>query len=481
MAFQDLREFIHALEKRALLKRVTAPVDPILEISEINDRVVKSGGPALLFENVKGHKMPVAINLFGSEERMAMALGVQRLDEIAERLEKLLEIPRPTSFFDKLATLPLLARVGSFLPKRVKSGPCQEVVEKDNPSFDSLPVNQCWPDDGGRYVTMGLVFTRDPIKNKDNVGMYRIQIYDERTSGMHWQIHKHGRTHERAYSERGDRKMPVSVVIGADPAMIYSATAPLPDGIHEVLFAGFLRESPVELVKCVTNDLEVPARAEIVLEGWVDPDERRVEGPFGDHNGYYSAPEPYPVFHLECITRRRDAIYNTTLVGPPPMEDYWLGKATERIFLPLLRLQMPEIVDFNFPAEGVFHNCCLISIRKRYPGHAKKVMHALWGLGQMMFTKLLVVVDHDVNVQNCSEVAWKVLSNVDWRRDVVVVEGPVDALDHASPYPLVGGKMGVDVTRKGPEEGMPRAWPPEARMSKEIHDLVSARWTEYGL
>lgn len=480
MAYTDLREFINALDKRGWLKRVTAEVDPDLEMSEIIDRVVKAGGPALLFENPRGHKIPVATNLFGTEQRMSMALGVERLDDVARRLEQMLDIPRPTSFLDKLATLPLLAKLGSFLPRRVKSGPCQEVVER-NPSFGSLPINLCWPDDGGRFITMGLIFTRDPVKSKDNVGMYRMQVYDERTCGMHWQIHKHGRAHERAYGERGERRMPVSVAIGADPAMIYSATAPLPDGISEALFAGFLREQPVELVKCVTNDLEVPARAEIVLEGWVDPDERRVEGPFGDHNGYYSAPEEYPVFHLECITHRRDPIYNHTLVGIPPMEDYYLGKATERIFLPLLRLQMPEIVDFHFPAEGVFHNCCIISIRKRYPGQARKVMSALWGLGQMMFTKLLIVVDHDVDVSNYSEVAWRVLSNMDARRDVVIVEGPVDALDHASPHPLYGSKMGIDVTKKGPEEGMPRAWPPEARMSQAVRDRVSARWKDLGL
>lgn len=481
MAFQDLREYIEALDKRGLLRRIKAPVDAHLEISEITDRVVKASGPALLFENVVGHSMPVATNLFGTEERMALALGVSRLDDVASRLEKLLEIPRPTTLLDKLATLPLLAKVGAFLPRHVKSGPSQEIVEKENASLAGLPINQCWPDDGGRYITMGLVFTRDPVKKKDNLGMYRIQVYDERTCGMHWQIHKHGRTHEAAWRERGERRMPVAVAIGADPALIYAATAPLPDGVPEVLFAGFLREQPVELVRCVTSDLEVPARAEIILEGWVDPEERRIEGPFGDHNGYYSAPEEYPVFHIDCITRRRDAIYNTTLVGIPPMEDYFLGKATERIFLPLMRLHLPEIVDINFPAEGVFHNCCLISIRKRYPGQARKVMSALWGLGQMMFTKLLIVLDDDVDLTNFSEVAWRVLSNIDARRDVVIVDGPVDALDHASPHPLFGAKMGIDVTRKGPEEGMPRTWPPEARMSQEVRERVTARWKEFGL
>jgi len=364
------------------------------------------------------------------------------------------------------------------MPKKVKSGPCQEVVVSD-PSLDILPVLKCWPGDAGRYITLPLVFTKDPETGKPNMGMYRMQVYDSKTTGMHWHAHHDGAQNYRKYCALGKR-MEVAVAIGADPATVYSATAPLPKDVYELVFAGFLRRRPVEVVRCRTVDLEVPAEAEIVLEGYVEPGETREEGPFGDHTGYYSLPEEFPVFHITCITHRRNPIYMTTVVGKPPMEDCYMGKATERIFLPLLRLQLPEIVDINMPLEGVFHNCVLVSIKKSYPRHAKKVMHALWGMGQMMFAKFIVVVDEDVNVQNTSEVAWKVFNNTDPRRDIEIVEGPLDVLDHSSPTPLYGTKVGIDATKKWVTEGHPREWPDDIRMSPEVKNLVDRRWKDYG-
>ncbi len=480
MAYRDLREFIGVLESRGLLKRVRAEVDPVLEIAEINDRVVKAGGPAILFENPKGAKFPCVVNLFGSFERMKLALEVESLDDIGKEILEFLEPEIPTNLIQKLKTLPKLKRLSDFLPKYVKTGPCKEVIIKDNPSLDIMPVLKTWPQDGGRFITLPLVFTKDPETGERNCGMYRMQVYDSKTTGMHWHMHKDGARHYRKAEAMGKR-LEVAVAIGSDPAVMYSATAPLPEGIDEMLFAGFLRKSPVELVKCETVDLEVPANAEIVLEGYCEPGERRIEGPFGDHTGYYSLQDEFPVFHITCITHRKDAIYPATIVGKPPMEDCFIAKATERIFLPLMKKQLPEIVDINLPIEGVFHNIAIVSIDKRYPGHARKVMYALWGMGQMSFTKMIVVVDRWVNVQDPSEVVWRIGNNVDPKRDVVILEGPLDVLEHASALPAYGGKMGIDATKKWPSEGFTRPWPDDIEMSPEIKELVSRRWKEYGL
>jgi len=480
LAYRDLRGFISALEHRNLLQRVKVEVDPILEITEITDRVSKAGGPALLFENVKGSSYPVLINAFGSFERMALALDVDNLDAIGKRISELLAIQdMPGALWDKVKLLPRLAEIGSWAPKLVKKAPCQEVVHHDDATLDIFPVLKCWPGDGGRYITLPLVFTKDPSIGTRNLGMYRLQLFDGRTTGMHWHIHKNGAENYRKHQQIG-RRMDVAVALGGDPATIYAATAPLPHGIDEILFAGFLRRQPVEMVKCVTVDLEVPAQSEIVLEGYVDLNEERLEGPFGDHTGYYSLPDMYPVFHINCITHRKDAIYPATVVGKPPMEDCFLGKATERIFLPLLKWQLPEIVDLNLPLEGVFHNCAVVSIKKSYPGQAKKVMSAIWGMGQMMFTKMIIVVDDHVNVQDMAEVWWRVYNNTDPQRDFLFIEGPVEVLDHASRLPSYGSKVGIDATRKGPDEGHTREWPDEIVMSDDIKQLVTTRWREYG-
>lgn len=480
MAYNDLREFLQVLEKKGLLHRVTVEVDPILEIAEITDRMCKSpnGGKALFFEKVKGSQIPVVTNIFGSFERMCLSLEVESLDDIGKRIEQLLHQSPPKTFKDKIKALFELIEVSKYLPKRVSKAPCQEVINHE-PDLNKLPILKTWPNDGGRFITFPIVFTRDPDTGIQNCGMYRMHVYDERTTGMHWHIHKDGAVNYRKYKELGKR-MPVAVAIGSDPAVIYSSTAPLPYGIDEMVFAGFLRRKTVEMVKCITCDIEVPANAEIVLEGYVDPDELRDEGPFGDHTGFYSPVDKFPVFHIICITHRKNPIYPATVVGKPPMEDCYMGKATERIFLPLLKMQFPEIRDINLPMEGVFHNAAIISIKKQYPGQGKKIIHGLWGMGQMSFSKLIIVVDEDVNVQDLSTTAWKVLNNVDWRRDVIISEGPVDELDHASSFPRFGGKMGIDATRKMREEGMMRDWPEEITQAKEIKELVTKRWHEYG-
>jgi len=467
------------LEKKNLLKRITAQVDPVLEMAEINDRVVKAGGPAILFENPRGSKIPCVVNLFGSYERMRLALEVESLDEIGGKMLEFLEPEIPTNFIEKLKALPKLKRLADFIPKYVKNGPCKEVIIKENPSLDIFPILKTWPLDGGRFITLPLVFTKDPETGSRNCGMYRMQVYDGQTTGMHWHVHKDAARHYRKAETKGE-KLEVAVVLGADPATMYSATAPLPENVDEMLFAGFLREAPVELVKCETVDLEVPANAEIVLEGHCLPEERRVEGPFGDHTGYYSLEDMYPVFHLTCITMRKNPVYPATIVGKPPMEDCYIAKATERIFLPLIRKQLPEIVDINLPLEGVFHNLAIVSIDKRYPGHARKIMYALWGLGQMSFVKMIVVVDKWVNVQDISEVLWRLGNNVDPKRDVVILEGPLDVLEHASDRPAYGGKMGIDATKKTPADGFTRRWPPDIEMAEEIKEQVTRRWKEYG-
>ncbi len=482
MSYLDLSEFLSALDKAGELKRIPFEVDPHLEITEFADRAVKSGGPALLFEKPKGSSIPLAINLFSSDRRMEIALGVNSLDEIADRITEYLGMKMPTGLMGKLKMLPKLAEMGNFFPKEVSSGPCKEVIQKDNFSLDDFPILHCWPQDGGRYITLPLVFSKNPTTGKRNCGMYRMQVYDSKTTGMHWQLHKQGADHYRQLLKEGkQQRMPIAVAIGADPATLYSAILPLPPELDEMMIAGFLRNKPVEMVKCETVDLEVPAQAEIILEGYVELGELRTEGPFGDHTGYYSLEDDYPVFHLTAITRRKKPIYTATIVGPPPMEDYWMGKAIERIFLPLLRMQIPEIREMSMPAEGVFHNLMLVSIRKAYPGHARKVMHAIWGLGQAMFTKCIVVVDEDVDVRNHSEVAWKVLNNIDPQRDIEFVLGPIDSLDHASRLANFGSKMGIDGTKKWVSEGFTRPWPPVITMDQEIKTRVDQLWKQAGM
>lgn len=485
MAFYDLREFINALESRGMLKRIKTPVDCNLEITEITDRVSKMEGKknvALLFENVKDYDMPVLMNAFGSMERLALAFGVNDIEEIPNELREILRLPYISlqNKMDLIHIIPTAKRAINF-PKYVKKAPCQEVVITDNPTLDKFPILKCWPQDGGPFITLPLVFTRNPKTGKRNVGMYRLQKYDGQTTGMHWHLHKDGASNYRAYQEMGKDKIEVAVAIGTDPVITYAATAPLPRDIDEMVFAGFLRKKSVEIVKCKTVDVEVPACSEIVLEGYVNIGETRREGPFGDHTGYYSLADDYPVFHITCITHRKNPIYSATIVGKPPMEDCFLAKATERIFLPLLQQTLPEIRDINFPLEGVFHDCVMVSIKKTYPQQAKKVMHAIWGMGQMMFTKMIIVVDEHVDVQKEKEVWWRVFNNIDAKHDIVMVEGPLDALDHSSPMAKWGTKIGIDATKTWPEEGHTREWPDEINMSDDIKKLVDAKWQELGL
>jgi 4-hydroxy-3-polyprenylbenzoate decarboxylase len=478
VAYKDLREFIEVLEKKGLLRRIKAGVSADLEITEILNRTMKNNGPALLFENVKGFEIPVFANGFGTMESMNLALEVNNLDEIGGRIQELLEFEAPSSIWEGIKMIPKVAELTSFPPKRITSGPCKEVILKEGFSLEKFPILKCWPQDGGRFITLPLVFTKNSITGKQNVGMYRMQVYDGKTTGMHWHIHKHG---ARDHSDSNGRTE-VAVAIGADPAVVYSATAPLPDNIDEMLFAGFLRKKNVELVKCETVDLYVPAHAEIILEGYVDAKERRTEGPFGDHTGYYSLADEFPVFHITCITHRKKPIYHATIVGIPPMEDAYLGKATERIFLPLMKAQLPEIADINLPIEAVFHNLCIVSIKKRYPGHAKKIMFALWGMGQMMFAKTIIVLDDDVNVQDMKEVLWATTTRMEPARDVTIIDrAPTDTLDHASFLSNLGSKMGIDATRKGPDEGFTREWPDALRMDSEVKARVDRIWKELGI
>jgi 4-hydroxy-3-polyprenylbenzoate decarboxylase len=485
MAFTDLREFIRALEERGWLKRIQKEVDCELEITEITDRVSKMSGDknvALLFENVKGYDMPVLMNAFGSMERMALAFGANKIDDVADEIKEIFKLPYISvqNKLDLLKIIPTAKRAINF-PKYVKNGPCKEVIIKDQPSLDKFPILKCWPGDAGKFITLPLVFTKNPLNGKRNVGMYRLQVYDGKTTGMHWHIHKNGAENYRAYQALGKDRIEVAVAIGTDPAITYAATAPLPKDIDEMVFAGFLRKKSVEMIKCETVDVEVPAHSEIVLEGYVMMDELRREGPFGDHTGYYSLADDYPVFHITCITHRKDPIYPATIVGKPPMEDCFLAKATERIFLPVLQMNLPEIVDLNLPLEGVFHNCAVVSIKKTYPQQAKKVMHAIWGMGQMMFTKMIIVVDEHVNVQDMNEVWWRVYNNIDARRDIVMVDGPLDVLDHSSPMPNWGTKVGIDATKAWAAEGYTREWPDEIEMSAEIKNMVDKKWKELDL
>jgi 4-hydroxy-3-polyprenylbenzoate decarboxylase len=547
LAYDDLRDWIRTLEKHGELKRIREEVSPELEITEITDRASKigargkagnqskeaktnyaPGGPALLFENVKGHPgHTVLINQFGSERRMALALGVQRLDEIAERIQGLMNVKAPEGLFDKLKMLPQLGALTSAFPKMVsaKDAPCKEVILKENFDLNTLPILKCWPHDGGRFITLPCVHTRDPRTGKRNIGMYRMQVYDGQTTGMHWQRQKVAAEHYRealrkaaatnstedprtsavaAMAEtaggavaipdgpigglpqiglgnlKGSR-LEVAVAIGTDPATTFAAIVPAPPEVEEFMIAGFLRGKPVEIVKCETVDLEVPARAEIVLEGYVELGELRGEGPFGDHTGFYTMTDDYPVFHITCITHRKDPIYAATIVGKPPMEDAWMGKAVERIFLPAMKLTIPELVDIHLPVEAVFHNLMIVSIRKSYPGHARKVMNAIWSLGQAMFTKCIIVVDEDCDVQDTGEVVLRVANNIDPERDIQFTLGPVDSLDHSSRLPNYGSKMGIDATRKWKAEGFNRPWPAMIEMDRATKEKVDAMWAKLGL
>ena len=475
---RDLREWIALLEREGELRRISAEADPDLEITEITDRVVKSGGPALLFENPKGSAHTLLINQFGTERRMCLALGAERLDDAAAKLGDVLDMQPPQGIVEKVKGLLKLKSVADSLPKVVSKGPCQEIVlQGDDVDLAALPIQRCWPGDPAPFITLPAVITKDPKSGVRNVGMYRMQVIDGRSTFMHWQMHKDGRPDFLAAE---DGTIPVAVAIGLDPVTAYAASAPLPHHLDELMLAGFLRGEPVELVRCKTIDLEVPANAEIVLEGTVSRDDVGVEGPFGDHTGYYSHAEEFPIFRISAMTMRRDAIYASIVVGKPPAEDAWLGKATERIFLPAVRMTLPEIVDYDLPVAGAFHNCVIVSIRKAFPGHAQKVMHALWGLGMLSLSKSIVVVDEHVDVHDYADVFFRVSANVDPKRDILITEGPLDHLDHAPGRQFYGGKVGIDATHKLPEEDA-RPWPEEIVMSDEIRELVSRRWVEYGL
>jgi 4-hydroxy-3-polyprenylbenzoate decarboxylase len=474
----DLRAWIAHLEQEGELIRIRAEVDPDLEVTEIVDRVVKSGGPALLFENPKGARHPLLVNQFGTERRMCMAFGVQKLDDLADKLAEILELQPPQGLVDKVRSLGKLKSIADSMPKEVSKARCQEIVlTGEQVDLDVFPIQRCWPLDPAPFITLPAVITKDRETGVRNVGMYRMQKIDRRSTFMHWQIHKDGRADLLAAP---DGKIPVAVALGLDPVTAYSASAPLPKHIGELMVAGFLKGSAVELVKCKTVNLEVPAHAEIVLEGWVDRDDVGIEGPFGDHTGFYTPAEEFPIFRISAITMRRDAIYPSIVVGKPPAEDEWLAKATERIFLPALRMSVPEIVDYDLPTAGAFHNCVIVSIRKRFPGHARKVMHAMWGLGLMSLAKSVVVVDEHVNVHDYEQVFFYACANVDPARDIVLTDGPIDQLDHATTLQAFGGKIGIDATAKSPAEGA-REWPPEIEMSAAVKSRVDARWAELGL
>ncbi len=513
MPYSDLQAFIDDLDARGQLKRVTAEVDPVLEIAEITDRMCKApaagdaappttdpvhgryGGYGLVFETVKGSDMPVAMNVFGSYERMRLALGTESLEAVAKRVDQLIKPDIPATLLGKMKKLPQLAKLASFGPKVVKSGICQEVVHTDDADLTTLPIIQCWPFDGkpgyglkpademkgtGRYITFAGVYTKDPDSHVRNVGMYRIQLFDKKLAAIHWHVHHDGARNFRKYAKRGE-KMPVAIVLGGEPVLPYVATCPLPPDVSELLFAGFLNGGGIELVPCKTIPIEVPARAEIVIEGWADPQQTLIEGPFGDHTGFYSLADRYPAFQVTALTHRTDPIYPATIVGKPPQEDYYLGKATERIFLPLLGTLVPEIIDYSLPMFGAFHNCVFVKIRKEYPMQARKVISSIGGAGQMMFSKMIVVVDEHVDVHDEQDVLFHMCANVDWRRDTVIVDGPCDVLDHAAPEYGSGAKIGIDATRKIPGEGNVREWPDELVMSDAVKKLVDGRWLEYGL
>ncbi|HVA60629.1 MAG TPA: menaquinone biosynthesis decarboxylase [Mycobacteriales bacterium] len=481
MAFDDLRDFLGHLDRAGDLHRVRTRVDPRLEITEIVTRVIRAGGPALLFERVAGSDMPLAINVFGTERRMASALGAASLDELGGRIAELLRPELPHGIGGLRAAVSRLSGLRAAPPRRVKTAPCQELVRRgEDVDLTSLPGLQSWPDDGGVFLNLGLTHTRHPETGARNLGLYRLQRHDPRTIGMHWQIHKDSTAHHAVAERRGER-LPVAIAFGCPPAVTYAASAPLPPEIDEYLFAGFLQGSRVELVDCLTVPLQVPAHAQLVLEGWLEPGARRPEGPFGDHTGFYTPVEPFPALRVECMTSQPDPVFQSIVVGRPPQEDGPIGKATERLFLPLVRLTIPEIVDMDLPVEGVFHNCVIVSIEKRFPKQAQKVMNAVWGAGLLSLSKLVVVVDADCDVHDYSEVAWRAFGNVDYAHDLLTTVGPVDHLDHAAYQQFWGGKIGIDATRKLPAEGYHRGWPEPIRMDPEIVELVDRRWPEYGL
>lgn len=503
MPYDTLQEFLTALDQHGELKRIAAPVSPILEIAEIADRISKSPArdghnplegagfsgcvpappgtlnQALLFEHVTGSNMPLAINTFGSYARMHLALGCENFDALAAKIGDLTRPEMPVGLFNKLKKGVDFLRLGNLAPKIRSNGPCQEIVHTDDADLNTLPIIQCWPDDGGRYITFGQIITEHPETHIRNMGMYRVQIFDKKRTAMHWHMHHDGARHFRAWQALG-KPCPLAITLGGESVLPYAATAPLPPGIDEHMFAGFLMGRPLELVPCKTIPLAVPINCEIVIEGYVDPRETVVEGPFGDHTGFYSLADHYPVFRVTAITRRRNCIYPTTIVGKPPQEDYYLGKATERIFLPLLKLLIPDILDYDLPMFGAFHNCAFIKINKQYPYHARKVMHAVWGAGQMAWTKMLVVVDDHVDVHSLNDVLFHVAANVDPERDTQIVQGPLDILDHAAPYCGAGSKIGIDATKKWPGEGVVRDWPAEIVMDEKTRSSVTARWKEYG-
>ena len=490
MAYDSFRHFLAALEKAGELRRISQPVATELEITELANREMKSpgGGKALLFDQptIEGRPspFPLAINTLGSNKRMAMSLGAESVEAMAAEMGSLLNAKPPATFGEVINLLGTALDLRHAKPKTVREGACQEVARRfdDAPIADAvatappsrcptlldLPILKCWPLDAGRFLTLPCVVTRDPDTGARNVGMYRMQVFDAQTTGMHWQLHKVAARHGKRHCETG-RRMPVSVFLGGDPVFTFAATAPLPDGLDEFVLAGWLRKKSVELVKCLTNDLEVPAAADFVLEGYVDPAEPlRTEGPFGDHTGYYSLADMYPAFHLTAITHRRDAVYPATIVGMPPMEDFYIGSASVQLFLPIFKMTFPELVDLALPAEGVFHNLVFVSIKKTYPMQAYKIMHGLWGMGQMMFTKYIVVVDADVDVHNTSDVLFRLCANTDPQRDSIFTKGPADVLDHATSEMAMGSKLGIDATKKIPGEGFKRPWPPLIKMDAAV-------------
>jgi 4-hydroxy-3-polyprenylbenzoate decarboxylase len=482
LQFNGFAKFLEALEARGDLIRIQFPVDTYLEITEIADRVMKRGGPALVFEKVKGSSFPLAINCFGSPQRMKCALGIERLESIGEDIFKVIKsIPTAFSLGEKLKLLLTLNQIRNIFPKVIsRQAPCQEII-MDKPDLDSLPILTCWPHDGGPFVTLPIVITKDPETGLRNCGMYRLQKFSSTTTGMHWQIHKDGRRIFDKYQAMG-KKIEVAVALGGDPVLTYAATAPLPPEVDELVFAGYIKQKPVNMVKAITIDLEVPAEADFIIEGYIDPREKfQPEGPFGDHTGFYTPQEDFPVFHVTCITHRKNAVYPATIVGRPPMEDAYLGWATERIFMPFLKMLYPEIVDLHLPVEGGFHNLAIVSIKKTYPGQGTKIMQSLWGAGQMMLAKCLIVVEDDIDIHDLKQLSWYVLSNIDPKRDLVLWQGPLDQLDHASNFSAYGGKIGIDATKKWKEEGYARTWPAMITMTPEVKKRIDEIWNNLGI
>ncbi|MEZ7892615.1 MAG: menaquinone biosynthesis decarboxylase [Candidatus Wallbacteria bacterium] len=481
MVFDDLRQFIKFLKDNNDLAEVNEKVDPILEAAEITDRVVKMSGPALLFNNMAGCSIPYLTNIYGTEKRMLNALGVNDYSEITGRIENFLKPPEKMGIIDKMTQVPKLFELSRAFPEtgdKLKA-PCKEIILKDDEcDLGVFPVIKCWPDDGGKFITLPVVITKNPITGVQNCGMYRMQVFSKNTTGMHWHKHKDGAYIAAIFKENGNLKVPVSVALGADPAVTFAAAAPLPQGIDEMIFAGFLRNKPVKLVKSELSDIKVPAEAEIILEGYVDLEELALEGPFGDHTGFYSEADNYPVFHVKCITMRKNPIYLSTIVGVPPMEDFYMGKAIERIFLPLLKMQCPEIIDISFPRAGVFHNLALVKIKKSYHGQPQKIFNYFWGQNQLMFTKNIVVFDENTDIHNSEEALFMMLANVDFKRDVSVMDGPLDVLDHASAVFCYGAKVGIDATFKDGQPGC-RKWPKVAKMHQNIKKIVDEKWDKY--